>query len=122
MVIRLLAYCAEQDIAAFSQQLQLPTIPCNLCGSQEYLQRKVIKGMLQYWQKRFPGRIEFMSNALQNVVPSHLADTSWFDFVALKTQSTLENGDISFDPPELTSSATTLFKEVTTLNITNILD
>jgi tRNA 2-thiocytidine biosynthesis protein TtcA len=77
--------------------------------------------MLQDWQQRFPGRIESMSKALQNVVPSHLADNTQFDFVDLKTQSTpFENGDIGFDPPELTSATTTQFKEVMSLNITNI--
>jgi tRNA 2-thiocytidine biosynthesis protein TtcA len=125
MVIRPLAYCAEQDIAAYSQFLEFPIIPCNLCGSQENLQRKVIKGMLQDWQQRFPGRIESMSKALQNVVPSHLADNKQFDFVSLKTQSIpFENGDIGFDPPELISQDTNLSNKSTSmarpLNITNI--
>jgi tRNA 2-thiocytidine biosynthesis protein TtcA len=117
MVIRPLAYCAEQDIAAYSQHLEFPIIPCNLCGSQENLQRKVIKGMLQDWQQRFPGRIESMSKALQNVVPSHLADTSQFDFIGLKTQSIpFENGDIGFDPPDLTSQDTTMSNKATPLS------
>ena len=125
MVIRPLAYCAEQDIATYSQHLEFPIIPCNLCGSQENLQRKVIKGMLQDWQQRFPGRIESMSKALQNVVPSHLADTSQFDFIGLKTQSIpFENGDIGFDPPDLSSQDTTMSNKTTPLAtplaITNI--
>ena len=129
MVIRPLAYCAEQDIAAYSQFLEFPIIPCNLCGSQENLQRKVIKGMLQDWQQRFPGRIESMSKALQNVVPSHLADNKQFDFVNLKTQSIpFENGDIGFDPLELISQDTNMSNKATSmvtslarpLNITNI--
>ena len=121
MVIRPLAYCAEQDIAEYSQHLEFPIIPCNLCGSQENLQRKVIKGMLQDWQQRFPGRIESMTKALQNVVPSHLADHSQFDFVGLKTQSIpFENGDIGFDQPVLTSPDTTKMHKAASLAITNI--
>ena len=121
MVIRPLAYCAEQDIAAYSQHLEFPIIPCNLCGSQENLQRKVIKGMLQDWQQRFPGRIESMSKALQNVVPSHLADKSQFDFVGLKTQSMpFVDGDIGFDPPEFATQETTPNHNSASLAITNI--
>jgi tRNA 2-thiocytidine biosynthesis protein TtcA len=124
MVIRPLAYCAEQDIAAYSQHLEFPIIPCNLCGSQENLQRQSIKGMLQDWQQRFPGRIESMSKALQNVVPSHLADNGQFDFVGLKTQSMpFENGDIGFDPPELNTPATNNLDKlhvIAPLAITNI--
>ncbi|WP_339720004.1 tRNA 2-thiocytidine(32) synthetase TtcA [uncultured Paraglaciecola sp.] len=121
MVIRPLAYCAEQDIASYSQHLAFPIIPCNLCGSQENLQRKVIKGMLQDWQQRFPGRIESMAKALQNVVPSHLADSSQFDFMGLKTQSKpFENGDIGFDPPELPSQDLAHNHEATAVVITNL--
>lgn len=86
IVIRPLAYCNEQDIIEFAQQMEFPIIPCNLCGSQENLQRQVIKEMLQDWQKRFPGRIETMFNALQNVAPSQLADTRIFDFAGLEAQ------------------------------------
>jgi tRNA 2-thiocytidine biosynthesis protein TtcA len=121
MVIRPLAYCAEQDIAAYSQHLQFPIIPCNLCGSQENLQRQAIKGMLQDWQQRFPGRIESMSKALQNVVPSHLADNSQFDFVGLETQLTpFHNGDIGFDPPVINSPNTALAQKAEPLDITII--
>jgi tRNA 2-thiocytidine biosynthesis protein TtcA len=102
MVIRPLAYCAEKDISQYSEVVGFPIIPCNLCGSQENLQRKMIKGMLQDWDKRYPGRIETMFKALQNVTPSHLADSSLFDFANLKTQATpFADGDIGFDPPEL---------------------
>ncbi len=100
MVIRPLAYCSEKDIAAYSELVGFPIIPCNLCGSQENLQRKVIKEMLQGWQKSHPGRIESMFKALQNVAPSHLADPALFDFVNLKTQdSPYAGGDTGFDPP-----------------------
>ncbi|EAR60941.1 tRNA 2-thiocytidine(32) synthetase TtcA [Neptuniibacter caesariensis] len=84
MVIRPLAYSREKDIAAFAELKGFPIIPCNLCGSQENLQRQVIKEMLQDWDRRFPGRIETMFRSLQHVVPSHLADTALFDFKGLQ--------------------------------------
>ncbi|WP_421852048.1 tRNA 2-thiocytidine(32) synthetase TtcA [Marinomonas sp.] len=84
IVIRPLAYCKEEDIEAFAKMKEYPIIPCNLCGSQENLQRQVVKDMLQKWEKEFPGRTETMFSAIQNVVPSHLADTNLFDFKGLK--------------------------------------
>ncbi|MGO2235571.1 MAG: tRNA 2-thiocytidine(32) synthetase TtcA [Marinomonas sp.] len=84
IVIRPLAYCKEEDIETFSVMKEYPIIPCNLCGSQENLQRQVVKDMLQKWEKEFPGRTESMFSAIQNVVPSHLADTKLFDFKGLK--------------------------------------
>jgi hypothetical protein len=84
-VIRPLAYAREKDIEEYSEIKGFPIIPCNLCGSQENLQRQVIKEMLQAWDKQYPGRIETMFRSLQNVVPSHLADTELFDFKGLKT-------------------------------------
>lgn len=86
IVIRPLAYSREKDIAEFADMMQFPIIPCNLCGSQDNLQRQVIKEMLQDWEKRFPGRIETMNNALQNIAPSQLADTRIFDFAGLEQQ------------------------------------
>ena len=106
IVIRPLAYCAETDIAEYAQIRNYPIIPCNLCGSQENLQRKVIKNMLKEWQTEHPGRIESMFSAMKNVVPSHLADKDLFDFASLKKQSTpYENGDTGFDPEEFHSQA-----------------
>ncbi|MBJ7538227.1 tRNA 2-thiocytidine(32) synthetase TtcA [Marinomonas transparens] len=84
VVIRPLAYCKETDIEKFSIIKEYPIIPCNLCGSQENLQRQVVKDMLDKWEKEYPGRTETMFTALQNVVPSHLADTELFDFKGLK--------------------------------------
>ncbi|MBP0048256.1 tRNA 2-thiocytidine(32) synthetase TtcA [Marinobacterium sp. AK62] len=84
MVIRPLAYAREKDISAYAELRQFPIIPCNLCGSQENLQRQVIKEMLQGWDKSHPGRIETMFRALCNVVPSHLADNELFDFKGLQ--------------------------------------
>ena len=98
IVIRPLAYCKEKDIATYAERVAFPIIPCNLCGSQPNLQRQVIKEMLQQWDKRFPGRLETMFRAMQNIQLSHLADTSLFDFKGLKTQDTpFINGDTAFD-------------------------
>jgi len=79
-VIRPLAYAREQDIAEYAQLKQFPIIPCNLCGSQDNLQRQHIKAMLQSWEKNHPGRIESMTKSLQNIVPSHLMDTKLHNF------------------------------------------
>ncbi len=79
-VIRPLAYAREQDIEAYAALKQFPIIPCGLCGSQENLQRQHIKGMLNDWEAKYPGRIENMSRALQHVVPSHLMDRELHDF------------------------------------------
>ncbi len=79
-VIRPLAYVEEQDLEAWSQAKGFPIIPCDLCGSQENLQRQQIKRMLQDWQRQHPGRIESMFQALGRVVPSHLLDRSLFPF------------------------------------------
>ncbi|KPP98965.1 tRNA 2-thiocytidine(32) synthetase TtcA [Marinobacter sp. HL-58] len=79
-VIRPLAYSREKDIARYARMREFPIIPCNLCGSQENLQRQVIKDMFQTWDKQHPGRLETMFRAMCNVEPSHLADTSLYDF------------------------------------------
>ena len=83
VVIRPLAYCRERDLAAYAEVREFPIIPCNLCGSQPNLQRQAIKAMLRQWEKQFPGRVENLFAALQNVAPSHLADSKLFDFVTL---------------------------------------
>jgi len=80
VVIRPLAYCREKDIGRFAEIMEYPIIPCNLCGSQENLQRQNIKAMLQDWERQHPSRIESIFNSLQNVAPSQLADTALFDF------------------------------------------
>lgn len=98
IVIRPLAYCREKDIIRFSEAKQFPIIPCNLCGSQPNLQRQVIGDMLRDWDKRYPGRIETMFSAMQNIVPSHMADTTLFDFHAVTHGSpVVEGGDLAFD-------------------------
>ena len=101
IVIRPLAYCSEKDIQKYSDAASFPIIPCNLCGSQENLQRQNIKMMLQDWNKRFPGRIESMFRAIQNVAPSHLADKNLYDFAAIQTTGApVADGDTAFDAPE----------------------
>lgn len=89
IVVRPLAYCKESDIAAYAGIKQFPIIPCNLCGSQENLQRQAIKNMLQGWERQFPGRIESIFNAIANVSPSQLADTGLFDFKNLEIDRSL---------------------------------
>jgi tRNA 2-thiocytidine biosynthesis protein TtcA len=83
VVIRPLAYCREADIAAYAEARAYPIIPCNLCGSQEHLQRVKIKDMLRAWEREHPGRLDNVFRSLQAVVPSHLADTDLFPFEAL---------------------------------------
>lgn len=82
-VIRPLAYCKEADLVRFAEARAFPIIPCNLCGSQENLQRGVIKQMLADWERAHPGRIESIFSAIGNVAPSQLADRDLFDFLAL---------------------------------------
>jgi len=84
VVIRPLAYCREKDIARYANLKEFPIIPCNLCGSQQNLQRQVIKEMLTQWDKEYPGRIETMFRSLTDLVPSHLLDTTAFDFQDMK--------------------------------------
>ena len=109
VVIRPLAFVAEKDVVRWAQHRQFPIIPCNLCGSQENLQRKQIGEMLRDWEKRFPGRIENMSNALQNVVPSHLLDGALYDFKhARATGIADDNGDKAFDHEEFVAPALSL--------------
>jgi tRNA 2-thiocytidine biosynthesis protein TtcA len=98
IVIRPLAYCREKDLAAYAKIKAFPIIPCNLCGSQPNLQRQMIKEMLQTWDRQFPGRLETMFRALQNVKPSHLADPTLYDFNTLQRQDTpFPDGDKAFD-------------------------
>ena len=83
VVIRPLAYVREDDIAAYAEAQGFPIIPCNLCGSQENLQRKQVKRMLEAWEKESPGRIETIARALGDIRPSQLSDPKLFDFLAL---------------------------------------
>lgn len=84
IVIRPLAYCKEKDVAAYAEAKGFPIIPCNLCGSQENMQRQVVKDMLQGWERSHPGRLDSIFRAIRNVSPSQLADTNLFDFINLE--------------------------------------
>ena len=106
VVIRPLAYCSEADIAKFARGMEFPIIPCNLCGSQDNLQRQKVREMMQDWDRRYPGRTESVFTAMQNVVPSHLADSDLFDFVGLAVGDAVAEGDIVFDREELPMSGT----------------
>jgi tRNA 2-thiocytidine biosynthesis protein TtcA len=98
MVIRPLAYVKEEDTERYAQVRQFPIIPCDLCGSQENLQRKQIKALMRDWEKKYPGRVESIFSALSTVVPSHLMDRDLFGFKDLKTDGVANPlGDIAFD-------------------------
>ncbi len=86
VVIRPLAYCREEDLAAYAACRGFPIIPCNLCGSQENLQRQAVKEMLRDWERSYPGRMESIFAAIANVAPSQLADTALFDFASLRAR------------------------------------
>lgn len=99
IVIRPLTYAKEADISRYAEARQFPIIPCNLCGSQQNLQRQVIKDMLQTWEKQSPGRLENIFRSLQNIAPSQLADNSLFNFRDLEQQRQMPTGteDDDFD-------------------------
>lgn len=104
VVIRPLAYCKEADLIAYAEHRQFPIIPCNLCGSQENLQRQHIKGMLRDWEKSFPGRVENIFRSIQSVAPSQLADTDLFDFENLPLDRSEPRSDYAFDQPFISAS------------------
>ncbi len=106
VVIRPLAYVNEKDLVAWAQVRQFPIIPCTLCGSQDGLQRQVVGDMLREWDKKFPGRLENMFTALQNVVPSHLMDRHLHDFAAITATGQADpQGDKAFDPDNFAPQA-----------------
>ena len=101
MVIRPLAYVPERDLIRWAEHRQFPIIPCTLCGSQDNLQRVQVGNMLREWEKKYPGRLDNMLHALQNVAMSHLMDTEQFDFKGLKTTGVAsDDGDRAFDAEE----------------------
>jgi len=105
IVIRPLAYVSEVDLVRYAELRQFPIIPCDLCGSQDNLQRKQVKAMLAKWEKHHPGRMETIFRSLHNIVPSHLADTRLFDFAGLvPTGVPVEGGDIAFDAEPLSGA------------------
>ncbi len=106
VVIRPLAYVRERDLARYAEARAFPLIPCTLCGAQENLQRKQVAAMLREWEKRFPGRIESIFNAMRNVVPTHLLDGSLQDFMAVRaTGVPIAHGDVAFDDDPVLDAA-----------------
>jgi tRNA 2-thiocytidine biosynthesis protein TtcA len=98
IVIRPMAYVKEEDSERYAAVKQFPIIPCDLCGSQENLQRKQIKGLMREWEKKYPGRVESIFSSLSTVVPSHLMDKDMFGFKDLKADGVASPlGDIAFD-------------------------
>ncbi|OCJ04464.1 tRNA 2-thiocytidine(32) synthetase TtcA [Rhizobium sp. AC44/96] len=93
MVLRPLAYCAEDDMAKFAAAMQFPIIPCDLCGSQDGLQRNAMKDMLADIERRMPGRKDTMLRALAHVNPSHLLDPKLFDFAGLMAADTAPHAE-----------------------------
>jgi tRNA 2-thiocytidine biosynthesis protein TtcA len=110
MVIRPMAYVKEEDSERYAEVKGFPIIPCDLCGSQENLQRKQIKNLMREWEKKHPGRVESIFSALSTVVPSHLMDRDLFGFTDLKTDG-LPNplGDIAFDEEPCSTPAPGVF-------------
>jgi tRNA 2-thiocytidine biosynthesis protein TtcA len=110
MVIRPMAYVKEEDSERYAAVKGFPIIPCDLCGSQENLQRKQIKNLMREWEKKHPGRVESIFSALSTVVPSHLMDRDLFGFTDLKTDG-LPNplGDIAFDEDPCSTPAPGVF-------------
>jgi tRNA 2-thiocytidine biosynthesis protein TtcA len=96
VVIRPLAYCSEKDIASYARQMEFPIIPCDLCGSQENLQRQKVKDMLAGWEREQPGRVNNIFRAIGNIEPSHLADFNLYDFKNL-SQAKVDDEDPMFD-------------------------
>lgn len=111
IVIRPLAYCSEKDIAAYARGMEFPIIPCNLCGSQENLQRVKVKEMLAAWEKEQPGRVNNIFRAIGNIEPSHLADTDLYDFKGL-SQSLVTDEDPLFGDIESAGNALNIVSEV----------
>lgn len=123
VVIRPLAFCKEPELIQYAKLKEFPIIPCNLCGSQPNLQRQNIKQMLNDWDKRFPGRIESMFTAMQNVVPSHLCDDELFDFKSINVTSGVVNGgDTAFDQDEVLTVPNTTNTDSLVENPINIVE
>ncbi|WP_407670698.1 tRNA 2-thiocytidine(32) synthetase TtcA [Paraburkholderia megapolitana] len=107
IVIRPLAYVKETDLEKYAELREFPIIPCNLCGSQPNLKRAEMKALVRDWEKRFPGRVENMFNALSKVVPSHLMDHTLFPFAGLRATGEADpHGDIAFDEDPCSTDTT----------------
>ncbi len=113
VVIRPLAYVKEIDLERYAEVRAFPIIPCDLCGSQDHLQRKQVKQMLRSWEKEFPGRVETIFNSLQRVAPSHLLDRKLFDFPAVSAGDlSVEEGDKAFDKEDFSAISTAVLGPV----------
>ncbi|EGQ8126456.1 TPA: tRNA 2-thiocytidine(32) synthetase TtcA [Vibrio parahaemolyticus] len=117
VVIRPLTYCREKDLIKYAEHKDFPIIPCNLCGSQENLQRQAIKAMLIDWDKKTPGRVEAIFKSIQNVSPSQLADRELFDFVNLPLDR--DGGREEYEFSEAVVSSTNI-DESLFIDVTNI--
>lgn len=107
IVIRPLAYVKEADTERYAKVKNFPIIPCDLCGSQENLQRKQIKQLMRDWEKQHPGRVESIFSALSTVVPSHLMDRGIYHFKELQIDGVANpNGDTAFDEEACATPAT----------------
>ena len=105
VVIRPLAYVEEADLEAYAMYKQFPIIPCDLCGSQDNLQRQQVKQMLKEWEKKFPGRIDSIFRSMQNIAPSHLLDRGLFDFAGVRADGSVhDEGDKAIDVEEFAGS------------------
>ncbi|CAH1534603.1 tRNA cytosine(32) 2-sulfurtransferase TtcA [Vibrio jasicida] len=117
VVIRPLTYCREKDLIKYAEHKEFPIIPCNLCGSQENLQRQSIKAMLNDWDKKTPGRVEAIFKSIQNVSPSQLADRELFDFVNLPLDREGNREEYEFSEAVVSS---TNIDESMFIDVTNI--
>ena len=109
IVIRPLAYCRERDLIALAQEKAFPIIPCNLCGSQENLQRQNIKKMLLEWEVQTPGRIDSIFSSMQNIAPSQMADAELFDFASLTLDRSAERKAFEFEEGQTVTGSGELF-------------
>ena len=122
VLIRPLAYCKESDIEKFAQHMQYPVIPCNLCGSQENLQRQNIKAMLNQWELETPGRVQNIFNSMQNVAPSQLADTQLFDFESLTVDRNAERDEYEHADAQFIEGIGEFAQKKPTLKDNNLID
>ena len=121
IVIRPLAYCAEKDIARFARAMDYPIIPCTLCGTQSNAQRQIIKNMLAQWEQEYPGRTSNILNSLTSVAPSHLMDSSLYDFASLNIKAATDS-EYETEPEHNTTINTPNQESETGVRLQNILD
>jgi Predicted ATPase of the PP-loop superfamily implicated in cell cycle control len=101
VVIRPLAYVAETDLERWAAQREFPIIPCTLCGSQDNLQRVQTKALIREWERKYPGRIDNIFNAMGRITPSHLMDRNLYPFTTLQSTGVADPlGDRAFDEDE----------------------